>query len=107
MSKQWSAHLNGRRMVLVTLALLVAGAAVFAALYALSPSSPDQVGSIVQYGEAGGSGGGGGAGQVAVSGDGDSLPFTGLVAIPLLILAAALLASGSLLRRRARSSETE
>jgi hypothetical protein len=96
-------------MAVVTLALLVAGAALFAALYALAPPSPDQeVGAIAQYGEAGGGGAGAGSGQVAVSGDGGgSLPFTGLFAIPLVILAAALLASGGFLRRWTRRSETE
>ena len=109
MSKQWSAHLNGTRMALIGFALLLTGAALYAALLLLSPSSPHQeIGAIAQYGEPGGAGaGGGGTGQVGVSGaGGDGLPFTGLIAVPLLILGAALLASGGYLRRRMSGSDS-
>jgi len=38
--------------------------------------------------------------QVSVSDKGDRLPFTGLAAIPLILMGIALLASGAVLRRR-------
>jgi hypothetical protein len=55
-----------------------------------------------------GAGGGGGGDipqsteQVAAQGGGDSLPFTGFVAIPLLIGGVALIGTGAVLRRRIR-----
>src|SRR4051812_31340273 len=57
----------------------------------------------------GASAGGGGAqgaqagGQGSVSGRNSSLPFTGLVAIPLLLGGLAMLGTGAVLRRRARA----
>jgi hypothetical protein len=58
-------------------------------------------------GEEQGSGGGGGnntqpAEQVAAQGTSGSLPFTGFVAIPLLVGGAALAGTGAVLRRRTR-----
>ena len=40
--------------------------------------------------------------QVAAQGDGGSLPFTGFVAIPLLVGGVALAGTGAVLRRRVR-----
>lgn len=70
--------------------------------------------------EAGGGGGAGGAGDVAgeedtsqpdrqvaagVQGGGGELPFTGLAAIPIIVLGVAMTASGVVLRRRASRSD--
>lgn len=41
--------------------------------------------------------------QLAATGDGDQLPFTGMSAIPVLLLGVALLGSGFLLRRRTKA----
>ena len=43
--------------------------------------------------------------QVAVVSDSDSLPFTGFVAIPLLLIGIALLSLGAVLRRKAGRAE--
>ena len=52
--------------------------------------------------QGGGDGGVQPAAQVAAQGDSGSLPFTGFVAIPLLVAGVALMFTGAVLRRRTR-----
>jgi hypothetical protein len=64
-------------------------------------------GNLAGEEQGGGGGGGGGEGtqpaeQVAAQGGSGSLPFTGFVAIPLLVGGAALAGTGAVLRRRTR-----
>ena len=91
------------------------------ATIAISGASDDGSAGVAQYGEENGNeggnlggeeqgGGGGNAGeegtqaaeQVAAQGGGESLPFTGFVAIPLLVGGVALAGTGAVLRRRTR-----
>jgi hypothetical protein len=64
-------------------------------------------GNLAGEEQGGGGGGGGGestqpAEQVAAQGSSGSLPFTGFVAIPLLVGGAALAGTGAVMRRRTR-----
>jgi hypothetical protein len=87
------------------------------ATIAITGASDDGSAGVAQYGDdrdEGGGGnlagvqqGGGGeetqpAEQVAAQGDSGSLPFTGFLAIPLLVGGVALVGTGAALRRRAR-----
>lgn len=86
------------------------------ATIAITGASDDGSAGVAQYGQsqeegagnlAGAEQGGGGddtqpAEQVAAQGDSGSLPFTGFVAIPLLIGGVALVGTGAVLRRRTR-----
>ena len=73
-----------------------------------SPNNNGNEGGNLAGEEQGGGGGGGGGGetqpaeQVAAQGGSGSLPFTGFVAIPLLVGGAALAGTGAVLRRRTR-----
>jgi hypothetical protein len=92
------------------------------ATIAITGASDNGSAGVAQYGDAegdennngdlagqdqGGDGGDGGdatqpAEQVAAQGDSGSLPFTGFVAIPLLVGGVALAGTGAVLRRRTR-----
>jgi hypothetical protein len=86
------------------------------ATIAITGASSNGSAGVAQYGESGNEGGnlageeqgGGGvddaqpAEQVAATGGSGSLPFTGFVAIPLLVGGAALAGTGAVMRRRTR-----
>jgi hypothetical protein len=85
------------------------------ATIAITGASDDGSAGVAQYGQSQEEGGGNLAGaqqgggeetqpaeQVAAQGDSGSLPFTGFLAIPLLVGGVALVGTGAALRRRAR-----
>ena len=85
------------------------------ATIAITGASDDGSAGVAQYGQNQEEGGGNLAGaqqgggddtqpaeQVAAQGDSGSLPFTGFVAIPLLLGGVALVGTGAVLRRRVR-----
>jgi hypothetical protein len=75
------------------------------AQYGNSNGNGNEGGNLAGEEQGGGGGGGGGnntqpAEQVAAQGTSGSLPFTGFVAIPLLVGGAALAGTGAFMRRR-------
>jgi hypothetical protein len=79
------------------------------------PDDVETAGGVLGEEESGGAAGGGGgateddavqpARQVALGSNGSSLPFTGFLAIPVLIGGVALLSTGLVLRRQARRDD--
>jgi hypothetical protein len=77
------------------------------------PDDVETAGGVLGEEESGGAAGGGAGGddavqparQVALGSNGSSLPFTGFLAIPVLIGGVALLSTGLVLRRQARRDE--
>jgi hypothetical protein len=104
--------------LILVLGLMMTGTGATVAITGASDSGSAGVGQYGENGENGnegnnlaceeqGGGGGGGettqpAEQVAAQGGSGSLPFTGFVAIPLLVGGAALAGTGAVLRLRMR-----